>query len=159
MRQAAEPELSFDRLQENPQAYQDKTVILGGVIVALEHVSEGTLLEVYQTKLDRVGEPVDLDISAGRFLALYDGFLDEEIYSKGRKVTIAGEVQGQRVRDLGQLSYRYPFLTVREIHLWKQESDYRYLYPYPYPYPYGGYGHPFRTPYPSPYLPYGPYWY
>jgi outer membrane lipoprotein len=159
MRQAAEPGLRFDRLQQNPQAYQGKTVILGGVIVALEHGNDGTLLEVYQTRMDWMGEPVDLDVSAGRFLGLYEGFLDEEIYSKGRKVTIAGEVQGERVRDLGQLSYRYPFLTVREIHLWKKESDSRYLYPYPYPYPYGGYGHPFRTPYPSPYLPYGPYGY
>lgn len=69
------------------------------------------------------------------------------IYSKGREVTLAGEVKGKRVLPLGEIEYTYPLIAIKEIHLWPDESK-GLIYPYPYGY------------YPYWYHPYGyyPYW-
>jgi outer membrane lipoprotein len=152
--------ITFQELRKNPDAFKGEIVLLGGVIVSTRNLGKGTLLEVYQTKLDAMGEPIDLDNSEGRFLAVFDEFLDGEIYSKGRKVTIAGVVQGERIGEVGEVPYRYPYLEIREIHLWKKEPEYPY-YPYgPSPPPYWGYGYPWGRPYyRGPLSPHGPYWY
>jgi outer membrane lipoprotein len=122
--------LSFAELREAPTAHKGKVALLGGVVVKAENKDKGTLLEIYQTKIDSQGRPIGLDRSGGRFLALFQGFLDSEIYCKGRKVTIVGAVEGEKVGKLGDLDYHYPYLVIKTIHLWEKEpSVYR---PYPW---------------------------
>jgi len=129
--QEVNKEITFAELHRTPQAYQGKVVLLGGVIVQTVIKEDRTLLEVYQTGIDRRGRPVKLDVSGGRFLARYEGFLDSEIYRKGRKVTIAGVVQGEEIMRLGEVDYHYPYLVVKEIHLWEEEQPVPYA-PYPW---------------------------
>jgi outer membrane lipoprotein len=124
-------EITFAELRKAPRAYQGKVVLFGGVIVKAVNKKDGTLLEVYQTKIDRDGKPIQLDISGGRFLAHYRDFLDSEIYRRGRRVTIAGIVQGEQIMRLGEVDYHYPYLVIKEIHLWKEEQQYKYK-PYPW---------------------------
>jgi outer membrane lipoprotein len=124
-------EITFSALIKDPTAYQGRVVLLGGVIVKTVNKQEGTLLEVYQTRLDREGRPTDTDRSEGRFLGLYQGFLDSEIYKEGRQVTIAGTVQGEQVQLLGEIEYRYPYLLIKELHLWEEEEPVQYE-PYPW---------------------------
>ena len=146
-------EINFSALIKEPDAYQGKVVLLGGVIVKTVNKQEGTLLEVYQTRLNREGRPTDTDRSEGRFLALYQGFLDSEIYKEGRHVTIAGTVQGERIQQLGEIEYRYPYLLIKELHLWEKAEPVRYE-PYPWglwydpwsPLGFRGW-HPRRSPY------------
>lgn len=125
-------DLSFAQLMEDPLAYQGQTVLLGGVIVTSTYDEDGPVLEIYQTELDWERRPKNTDVSLGRFLARYRGFLDNEIYKKGRKVTLAGEVIGVTPLKLGQAEYRYPTLLIREIHLWEKErrTDPRDGYPW-----------------------------
>jgi outer membrane lipoprotein len=118
-------------LHKAPGAHKGKVVLFGGVVVKAVNKDKGTLLEIYQTKIDREGRPIDLDRSGGRFLAFYRGFLDSEIYCKGRKVTIAGAVEGEKIGKLGELDYRYPYLVIKAIHLWRKERSYVYR-PYPW---------------------------
>ena len=129
--QQSNTELTFSELQKAPEEHKGKTVVLGGVIVGLVNKKEGSLLEVYQTALDQQGKPVNLDSSEGRFLALYQGLLESQIYRKGRRVTVAGIVQGERVMKLGEIDYRYPSILIKEIHLWSEEKPFRYE-PYPW---------------------------
>ncbi len=144
-------DIGFAELRKNPQAYKGEMVLLGGVIVEVMYKQEGTLLEIYQTKMDREDRPISLDVSEGRFLAKYDGFLDSEIYRKGREVTIAGMVMGAKIMKLGEIEYHYPYLLIKEIHLWKEEKA---KIPEPYPwYPLGPWG-----PWWPWYYPYWPYW-
>jgi outer membrane lipoprotein len=133
----ADREITFSALVKEPNAYQGRVVLLGGIIVKTVNKQEGTLLEVYQTRLDREGRPADTDVSEGRFLALYQGFLDNEIYKQGREVTIAGTVQGEEVQLLGEIEYRYPYLLIKEIHLWEKEEPAQYE-----PYPWGSWYDP-----------------
>jgi outer membrane lipoprotein len=125
------PEVTFAELHKAPQAYRGKVVLLGGVIVKTVNKNDGTLLEVYQTEINRRGKPIKLDISGGRFLAHWKGFLDSEIYQKGRKVTIVGVVKGEEMIRLGEIDYRCPYLVVKDIHLWEKEQPQKYM-PYPY---------------------------
>jgi outer membrane lipoprotein len=87
-------------------------------------------------------------------LALYQGgYLDSEIYAKGRRVTIAGTVQGEKVQMLGEIEYHYPYLIVKEIHLWVERKGVQYEPYYQWglwydPYPWGMW-----------YDPWGPWWY
>ena len=129
--QQVDTELTFSALQKAPEEHKGKVVVLSGIIVGLVNKKEGSLLEVYHTAMDRQGKPVDLDLSEGRFLALYQGLLESEIYRKGRRVTLAGIVQGDKVMKLGEIDYRYPYVLIEEIHLWKEEKPPRYE-PYPW---------------------------
>ncbi|MFW6147233.1 MAG: Slp family lipoprotein [Thermodesulfobacteriota bacterium] len=129
--QEADRDLSFSALQKAPEEHKGKMVVLGGVIVGLSHKEEGSVLEVYQTALNQRGKPVNLDSSEGRFLALYQGLLESEIYRTGRRVTIAGTVQGSKVKKLGEIDYLYPYILIEEIHLWGEEKAFRYE-PYPW---------------------------
>lgn len=123
-------QVSFTELRKAPGAHKGKVVLLGGVVVKAVNKKEGTLLEIYQTDIDREGRPVRLDRSGGRFLAFYQSFLDSEIYRKGRKVTIAGVVEDEKVVKIGELDYRYPYLVIKVIHLWREERPFVYR-PYP----------------------------
>lgn len=149
LRTEAEKDLSFEEVFKDPDLHKGKVVIWGGTIVDSKNTKDGTLLEVLQKPLDLVGEPRDVDQSGGRFLALYEGFLDIAIYTKGREITVGGLVQGKRVMPLGEIRYTYPVILVKEIHLWPEVSRDR-VPPYPYwGYPYWGYPwwhDPFRRP-------------
>jgi outer membrane lipoprotein len=143
-------DISFGDLRKDPTEYIGEMVLLGGVIVKVTYKEDGTLLEIYQTAIDDQEEPVHLDVSQGRFLARYKGFLESGIYGKGRKVTIAGTVEGVRVLKIGGLDYHYPYLFIKEIHLWEKEQKVYEPYPWypmgrrgpwgPWGYPYYGYG-------------------
>jgi outer membrane lipoprotein len=122
MLKEVDSEIGFDELRKDPEKYQGKTVLLGGVIVKTENKNEGTLLEIYQTEINYYGEPIDIYISKGRFLAIHEQFLDGEIYRKGRKVTVVGVVHGVEVKKLGEIDYKYPYLIIKEIHLWKEKQ-------------------------------------
>lgn len=117
VREKADIELAPSDLLKDPNAYRGKTVILGGVIVSSTNTEEGTYIEVVQKPLDHRGRPKDTDISYGRFIIFFDGYLDTAIYSQGREVTAAGEVLGKIMRPLGEMEYPYPLIKSRELHL------------------------------------------
>jgi outer membrane lipoprotein len=146
--------ITFEALKENPAAYKGQTVLLAGVIVKNTNTPAGATLEVYQTEMDWEDRPIHTDISKGRFLVDYADFLDPEIYSKERQITVAGKVLGVRFLTLGEMEYPYPVVAAEAIHLWKKIKPLPYD-PYPW-YPMGspwawgpwGFGGPW----------YGPYW-
>lgn len=139
VREQARPDITFKEVHNTPEHYKGQVVILSGFIVEAKNTKEGTLLEILQAPAGFRGKPRDADESEGRFLALSNHYLDTSIYTKERKVTVAGEVQGKRVQPLGKTEYVYPLLHVKEIHLWPVEEVHPYPYPHPYPYSYYGF--------------------
>ncbi len=119
LRGRVDRELTPMALFKDPDAYKGKTVMLGGVIVSSINTDEGTYIEVLQKPLDYRGRPEDADISHGRFIVFYEGYLDTAIYSRGREMTVAGEVIGKRLRPLGEIQYPYPLIKSRELHLFE----------------------------------------
>ena len=118
---------------KDPDAYKGKIVIWSGLIIGTKNLKEGTLIEILQKPADSAGKPKDVDHSDGRFLALYNGYLDAAIYSGGRKLAVAGEINGKRLLPLGEIEYAYPLISIKEIHLFKVKKE-ETLNPYPCPY-------------------------
>jgi len=128
--------ISVTAVREASENYKGQLVIWGGEIVGAKNREEGTTIEILQKPTNRSLRPKEVDVSGGRFLAIYDGYLDVAIYERGREVTVAGQIQGTRVLPLGEIEYRYPVIDVEEIHLWepiKETAEYPYRY-YPHRY-------------------------
>lgn len=121
---AVDKSISFEALRENPDIFKGKIAVLGGQIIATTVKADETWVEVLQRPLDYRQKPQDTDQSSGRFLVRFQGFLDPAIYAGGRKLTVAGKVEGKVVRPLKELNYTYPVLIAEEYYLWKPDDIY-----------------------------------
>jgi outer membrane lipoprotein len=147
VRSEAEPPMSFKILVDQADQFRGRTVILGGYILETRNLASETIIKVLQVPL-AVGETPGLkDSSEGRFLIYHQGFLDPEVYSKDRVITVAGEIIGSGFEEIG--ANRNPYLKIknREIYLWPEYETHPYPFP-PWPYPYYWHGDPYyRYPY------------
>jgi len=121
-----EEEINIQQVIKNPTAFQGKMVIWGGEIVTAKNLKEGTVIEIVQKSLTSEERPLNVDQSDGRFLALYDGYLDVAIYSKGREVTVAGRIKETKKGLLGEIEYTYPVVYAQEVHIWPPRDDKKY---------------------------------
>lgn len=137
IRRDAAPDITFESLKPDAAPYEGETVILGGYILETVNLAEQTRILVLQAPLSLRGEPKARDRSGGRFVVLYDGFLDPEVYKRERKLTVAGEVMGTEPTRINGHEYPLPVLKPLEIHLWREhEYPGRYYYYDPfYPWP------------------------
>jgi outer membrane lipoprotein len=124
-------DVSFTELSQNADTYRGQTVILGGHVIEVRNEARQTIIVVLQTPLGSGQEPLPPDRSEGRFMLQHDGFLDPEVFAKGRTLTAAGEVDRRDPGAIDHEPYDYILLASREIHLWERAED---LYRYPYPY-------------------------
>ncbi|MEB2309301.1 MAG: Slp family lipoprotein [Candidatus Brocadiaceae bacterium] len=135
IRDQVRPETTFSEVMKNPEHYQGQMIVLSGIIVAAENTKEGTLLQILQRPAGFRGRPKDVDKTEGRFLALDSRYLDTYVYTKGREITVAGEIMGKRTLPLNKIEYTYPLIHVKELYLWQVIKDSDYIsYPYPYSY-------------------------
>jgi outer membrane lipoprotein len=155
LRDESDPALTFRQVSQNPDAYTGKMVIWGGEIIETTNQSDGkTLIELFQRPLGVRDEPRETLPSEGRFLVLAGDYLDPYEFRRGRKITVAGEILGHRTKPIGQMEYRYPLLSSKQIYLWPV-----YYYSYPmYPYGYYNPGWYYRPWYPWWGYPYGWGW-
>ena len=147
VRSEAEPPVPFRTLVAQAEKFKGSTVILGGYILETSNQESETIIKVLQVPL-RIGEEPDRkDSSEGRFLVYHQGFLDPEVYSKDRVITVAGQVIGSGYQEIGGDRIQYLKIESREIYLWPEYEKQLRPYP-PWPYPYFWYRHPFyRWPY------------
>lgn len=114
--------IPFEQLLEDPEAYKGRTVLLGGEIIETRNLPENTLIFMLQRPLGPRDEPDVEGESMGRFLLTVPGFLDPAIYQTGRKVTVAGAVEGKEMHPLGEIQYTYPLISRKELYLWPSEE-------------------------------------
>ena len=143
IRQESVAPVHFKLLLQETDKYLGNTVILGGYILETQNFPDKSSIKVLQTPLGLGETPKSRDDSEGRFIISHKGFLDPEIYSKNRKVTVAGKIVGTVVEKVDHFNQSYLKIESREIHLWPKEEDYfkPYYAPWYYPYPY--YWHPY----------------
>jgi len=103
----------------------DDTVPLrwGGTIAKVHNKSDVTVLEIVSRPLLRSGRPHHNDLTDGRFLAEINGFLDPEIVSPGRDISLVGMVRRIQPGKVGEAKYRYPVMSVFEHRVWKKPSE------------------------------------
>jgi outer membrane lipoprotein len=131
--------IAFEELVKNAGAHQGRKVILGGRILETENKPQTTLITLLQAPLDSQNKPRSRDLSEGRFMARVQGFLDPEIYSKGRELTVAGTVLETLEQPLGNRVYPYPVIEAAEFHLWPKERECEPTHPYWWYYPWHRY--------------------
>lgn len=128
----------------------DRQVRWGGTIAKVENHKTETWIEVVERPLDNNGRPRQLDQSGGRFLARVDGFLDPVIYTLGRRITVAGLLQENITRPIGDYTYTFPVVKVTSFYLWPQLPQPVYRDPWYDPW------HPWHYPFHDPRYPWRP---
>jgi outer membrane lipoprotein len=98
------------------------TVILGGYILQTDNTAEQSTLLVLQAPLGYGQEPKAKDYTQGRFIVVHEGFLEPEIYSKDRKITVAGVIIGQEKIKIDAFPQPHLKIRSREIFLWPERQ-------------------------------------
>jgi outer membrane lipoprotein len=124
--QEADDKVTFTDLQKQPDRYRGTVVILGGQIIDTVVKESETRVQVLQLPLGAQQRPDNTASSQGRFIVIFKRFADPLVYERGRKITVAGVVQGGQVIMLNDRPHNVPVLLERETYLWKTED---YYYP------------------------------
>jgi len=137
--------VTLAQVRQNPDAYEGTIVIWGGRIINTTNDVNSSTMYVLCLPLDNSGNPVWDAGSPGRFIASSKDFLDPEIYTSGRLVTIAGSIAGLESQSVQNSKYNYPVVDIKQIHLWPNEQRYDYHdygpdWGWYYPYPGWGWG-------------------
>jgi len=119
---------SFHDILRSPDAHKGAWVMLGGVIIAVKNIREGTQIEVLHKPIDHSGRPLDTDESEGRFLLVTSEYLDAAVYQTGRLVSAVAVVDGAKTQPLDDIQYTYPVLTIQAIHIWKPGEGPRFYF-------------------------------
>jgi outer membrane lipoprotein len=126
LREEADQNLTFLQALETPGKYVGSIVIWGGVIIDTVNLRHRTEIIVLETPLGNGQKPKAREYSQGRFIARSSRYLDPEIYKRGRKVTIAGEIIGAETRLVDKMRYAYPVIKIKQLYVWRRESG---IYP------------------------------
>lgn len=144
LRASLDPSVSVQGLFESPDSYIGKKVLLGGNIVQTRNSPEQSDIEVVQKSIDSYGNLNTGDATLGRFIFRRRGFLEPEVYTKGRDVIGAGVIVGSQSGKIGDRDYLFPVIEPEELKLLQEYPDtpyYPYYYDPFYPYYFGGFGH------------------
>jgi outer membrane lipoprotein len=144
VRTEAIPPVHFQILLQEADKYIGDTVTLGGYILEIKNFADESIVKVLQAPLGFREEPKSKDHSEGRFIVSKKGFLDPEVYSKDRKITVAGTIVGTVVEKIDGSLYKYLKIESREIYLWPEYRYYDhtpYYDPWYYPHPFYRYHH------------------
>jgi outer membrane lipoprotein len=145
IREAPAGNIALTHALQNPEQQRAAALRWGGAIASIENRRDETWIEIVERPLDTNGQPRDTDKSAGRFLARVQGFLDPAIFTPKRLVTVAGTLDGNSTRTIGEHPYTYPVVRADSIYLWPAptRTERPYYYPpywhdpwYPWGYPY-----------------------
>lgn len=120
-----------------------QTAIVGGYVLKVENFKDHTRIEAVQAPLSFDQKPKNKDMSEGRLILTYPGFLDPEVYTQDRKITLGGKILGSSSTEQDDdKPYPYIRLQIESIHLWPVEVPIVYYEPDPlmfdpwfYPYP------------------------
>jgi outer membrane lipoprotein len=149
VRTSLDPGVSVSGLFESPDAYIGKRVMLGGNIVQTRNSPDQSEIEVVQKSIDSYGNLDRGDATLGRFIFRRRGYLESEVYEKGRDVIGAGVIVGSKSGKIGDRDYLFPVIEPEELNLLKkyQNAPYPYYSPYfydPFYYPFNrGFGRRF----------------
>jgi outer membrane lipoprotein len=114
----------------------------GGEIIKVEPKADATCFEVLARGLYSDARPNRHDGSDGRFIACSKGFYDPAVFTKGRDLTIVGQLAGNEQHRVGDYDYTYAHVDADSVYLWpKRQYAAGYYNPWgPY------YGDPFFGP-------------
>jgi outer membrane lipoprotein len=130
LRKQAKP-LTVAEVAANPAAHAGTIVIWGGKVIKTVNNTNGGNIYVLALPLTCHEAPERYAVTTGRFIAHSRGFVDPEVFKKGRLITVAGEITGVAKEPLQEVQYVYPVVVTKELHLWYVPGPYYSYYNYP----------------------------
>ena len=113
--------VGLESVRTHPEAFQSQPVRWGGIILETENTKAATHLTILALELNSFGQPITSDDSPGRFIAIVPQFLEPAVYAQDRMITVRGEFLHVESRKVGEFSYDYPVVEVKNYHLWPIE--------------------------------------
>ncbi|HGG60215.1 MAG TPA: Slp family lipoprotein [Gammaproteobacteria bacterium] len=127
--------------RQDIEANKGVEVRWGGTVASVRNFPQRSEVEVVSRPLYANGRPKDSDQSDGRFIAVVRGFIDPDVYQKGRQVTVHGVIDGAQSGKIDAHDYRYPRVDADTLYLWPKLredcADYYDPWFYPWGYPAG----------------------
>ena len=106
------------QVAQAPNQYANGNVIWGGRIVAVNNFADHSEIEVLAYPLDGSQRPKPDNHGAGRFIALFPGYIEAFNYPQGALITLSGTLVGHRVGNVEQAAYVYPVMQAGPVHVW-----------------------------------------
>jgi len=116
------PRVGFAELVANPEKYLGQVKILGGKVMQVQPLGQGSLLSVDQHDLDRNLFPGGA-ASGGTFMVESDEWLSPSAFQPQSKVVVAGAVVGKKDGFL--------LLKAKQVRLLEGPSWEKWYYPVP----------------------------
>lgn len=111
--------VTFIELQQTPDNFIGRDLLLGGTIITLEKRRGGGMqMEVAQLPLTASNRPAPGFKPQGRFLATIPDELDRDEYRPGMRIALIGTVKKGATVVLEGEETVYPVLAVKEMELW-----------------------------------------
>lgn len=121
-----DPNLTFQEVQGNAEAYKGKTMLLGGDIVGARLLTDGQFeIKVREKKLDAQDVPIFEPESKGLFLALTSKPENPDEFRPRRRITLIGEVLGVRRQKVAGMDYPFILLKAKAYRLWPAPEETR----------------------------------
>jgi outer membrane lipoprotein len=117
---AALSPVPFPQLISDVERYKGDTVIVGGYVVSVENKTADTRIVAVHSPLGMGEMPKTKDLSQGRLILDVKGFIDPEVYTKDRKITVGGKISNSSA-TAEKAPYPFLQLEVADIHLWPTE--------------------------------------
>ncbi|GLQ97218.1 Slp family lipoprotein [Dyella mobilis] len=106
------------QVAQSPEHYASGEVIWGGSVVEVHNFPDHTEIEILAYPLDSSQRPLTSTAAAGRFIAVYPGYVEPFNYPGGSLVTVSGALAGTRSANVDQAAYVYPLVKVAQSHRW-----------------------------------------
>ena len=116
----------LEQVRNNIDFYRGQQARWGGIIVEVSNLAEQTRIEIVARNLIGYGRPEHSDQSDGRFIAIIDGFVDPEVLSPKREITVRGNVVELIKGRIGDFEYTYPGIDVEHYQLWPTATNATY---------------------------------
>lgn len=116
------PPTPFPELISHVDHYKGKSVVLGGYVLEVENLEGSTRIAAVQAPLGSGQRPKSKDLSKGRLVLIYNEFIDPEVYTKDRQITVGGTILDGAVNN-PEKPFPYLQIQMSKIYLWPEEKQ------------------------------------
>ncbi|GLQ45323.1 membrane protein [Dyella lipolytica] len=106
------------QVAQSPEQYGQGDVIWGGSVISVHNFPDHSEVEILAYPLDTSQRPLPNTHGAGRFIAVYPGYVESFNFPGGALITVSGKLNGNRAGMVDQAAYVYPLVSVAQSHVW-----------------------------------------
>ncbi|NQD37710.1 Slp family lipoprotein [Permianibacter sp. IMCC34836] len=122
----ADPNITLATVRGNDAAVNGQLVRWGGLVARVQNKDNQSWIEIVEQPLGSSGRPVGGNVTGGRFIAIFGGFLDPLIFKTGSEITVVGSLQPGVEGKIDDQPYKFPVLSGSGYHLWEPRADRHY---------------------------------